>query len=128
MRRVQATISTVSLVALDANTGKIKWHFQQVPHDLWGYDVASAPVLFDLPTDHGLMPAVGQASKLGWFYVHDRETGSLIYKSEPFVPQENLFAAPTAAGVRIAPGAPGGASWSPTAFDPSSGQIGRAHV
>jgi glucose dehydrogenase len=32
---------TVSLVALDANTGKLKWHYQQVPHDLWGYDLAS---------------------------------------------------------------------------------------
>jgi alcohol dehydrogenase (cytochrome c) len=114
---------SVSLVALDANTGNRKWHFQQVPHDLWGYDVASPPVLFDLPTDHGAIPAVGQASKLGWFYVHDRNTGSLIYKSEPFVPQENLFAVPTAEGVRISPGAPGGASWSPTAFDPSSGLV-----
>ena len=37
---------TVSLVALDANTGKIKWFYQQVPHDIWGYDVASPPVLF----------------------------------------------------------------------------------
>ena len=114
---------TVSLVALDASSGNVKWHFQQVPHDLWGYDVASPPVLFDLPTDHGVIPVVGQASKLGWFYVHDRERGSLIYKSEPFVPQENLFAAPTAEGVRISPGAPGGASWSPTAFDPSSGLV-----
>ena len=114
---------SVSLVALDADTGKIKWHFQQVPHDLWGYDVASPPVLFYLPTEHGVVPAIGQASKLGWFYVHDRNSGSLIYKSEPFVPQENLFAVPTTEGVRISPGAPGGASWSPTAFDPSSGLV-----
>jgi PQQ-dependent dehydrogenase (methanol/ethanol family) len=114
---------SVSLVALDANTGKIKWHFQQVPHDLWGYDVASPPVLFDLPMDGRVLPAVGQASKLGWFYVHDRNSGSLIYKSEAFVPQENLFTAPTAEGVRISPGAPGGASWSPSAFDPSSGLV-----
>lgn len=112
---------SVSLVALDATTGRMKWHFQQVPHDLWGYDVASPPVLFDLPTDHGVTPAVGQASKTGWLYVHDRTSGALIYKSEPFVPQENLFAAPTKEGVRISPGAPGGANWSPVAFDPSSG-------
>ncbi len=112
---------SVSLVALDANSGKMKWHFQQAPHDLWGYDVASPPVLFDLPSDRGPIPVVGQASKLGWFYVHDRNSGALIYKSEPFVPQENLFALPTADGVRISPGAVGGANWSPTAFDPTSG-------
>ncbi|MGD2141717.1 MAG: PQQ-binding-like beta-propeller repeat protein, partial [Burkholderiales bacterium] len=39
---------TVSLVALDARTGKLRWHYQQVPHDLWGYDVGSPPVLFEL--------------------------------------------------------------------------------
>jgi alcohol dehydrogenase (cytochrome c) len=92
-------------------------------HDLWGYDVASPPVLFDTPTDHGAIPSVGQASKLGWYYVHDRANGSLIFKSEPFVPQENLFAQPTAEGVTISPGAIGGANWSPTAFDPSSGLV-----
>ena len=37
---------TVSVVALDAETGKLKWYYQQVPHDIWGYDVASPPVLF----------------------------------------------------------------------------------
>jgi len=114
---------TVSLVALDAQTGKVKWYYQQVPHDIWGYDVASPPVLFDLPTDKGLVPAVGQASKLGWFYVHDRRTGELLYKSEPFVPQINLFARPTAEGVRIAPGALGGSNWTPVAFNAESGLV-----
>jgi len=110
-------------VALDAQTGKVKWYYQQVPHDIWGYDVASPPVLFDLPTDKGLVPAVGQASKLGWFYVHDRRTGELLYKSEPFVPQINLFARPTAEGVRIAPGALGGSNWTPVAFNAESGLV-----
>jgi alcohol dehydrogenase (cytochrome c) len=121
---------SVSLVALDADTGKLKWHYQQVPHDLWGYDVASAPVLFDLPTDKGVIPAVGQASKLGWFYVHDRRSGDLIFKSEAFVPQLNLFAKPTRDGVRIAPGAVGGANWTPVAYNPGSGlvYVGAAHM
>lgn len=112
---------TVSLAALDADSGALKWHYQQVPHDVWGYDVASPPVLFDLPGERGNRAVVGQASKMGWFYVNDRVTGELIYKSEPFVPQINLFAHPTAAGVRVAPGALGGANWTPTAFDPVSG-------
>ena len=114
---------TVSLVALDAHTGKVKWYYQQVPHDLWGYDVASPPVLFDLPTEKGVVPAVGQASKMGWFYVHDRRTGELLYKSEPFVPQINLFAHPTPEGVRIAPGALGGSNWTPVAFNAESGLV-----
>ncbi|NIO87772.1 MAG: PQQ-binding-like beta-propeller repeat protein, partial [Candidatus Aminicenantes bacterium] len=65
---------TVSLVALDINTGKLKWYYQQVPHDRWGYDVASPPVLFDFVKDGKTIKAVGQASKLGWFYIHDRAT------------------------------------------------------
>ena len=121
---------TVSLVALDAETGKLKWYYQQVPHDVWGYDVASPPVLFDLPTEKGVIPAIGQASKVGWFYVHDRRTGELIYKSEPFVPQENLFARPTKEGVRIAPGAVGGSNWTPASFNPQSGlvYVGASHI
>lgn len=112
---------TVSLVALDIETGRLKWHFQQVPHDMWGYDVASPPVLFDLETGGQRIPAVGQASKTGWFYVLDRISGKYLFKSEAFVPQSNLFKRPTAAGIDIAPGAGGGASWSPVSLDARSG-------
>jgi len=108
---------TVSLVALDAATGKIKWHYQQVPHDQWGYDVASPPVLFDWVKDGKKIAAVGQASKLGWFYVHDRETGNLLLKSDAFVPQSNMFAKSTADGTRIFPGVFGGVNWSPSSVD-----------
>lgn len=108
---------TVSLVALDASTGKIRWHYQQVPHDVWGYDVASPPVLFDLMREGKKIPAVGQASKLGWFYVHNRETGELLLKSEAFVPQDNMFTHATEKGVRIHPGVLGGVNWSPSAVD-----------
>jgi len=114
---------SVSLVALDVETGKLRWHYQQVPHDLWGYDVASPPVLFATEVNGKKVQAVGQASKTGWFYVHDHTTGALLYKSEPFVPQENMFALPTPEGVRIAPGAAGGASWSPVAYDPATGLV-----
>jgi alcohol dehydrogenase (cytochrome c) len=108
---------TVSLVALDVHTGALQWHYQQVPHDLWGYDVASPPVLMSIERDGQSIPAVGQASKVGWYYVNDRRTGALLFKSAPFVPQENLFQRPRPEGIRIAPGAGGGASWSPTAYD-----------
>jgi len=114
---------TVCLAALDADTGRLKWYYQQVPHDVWGYDVASPPVLFDLPSARGVIPAVGQASKMGWFYVHDRRNGELLYKSEAFVPQINLFAHPTPEGVRIAPGALGGSNWTPVAFNANNGLV-----
>ncbi len=108
---------TVSLIALDANTGKLKWSYQQVPHDLWGYDLASPPVLFDYQIDGKNIPAVGQASKTGWFYIHDRATGELLKKSDAFVPQKNMFANPTFKGVVIYPGILGGSNWSPVSID-----------
>jgi glucose dehydrogenase len=110
---------TSSLVALDLRTGRLVWHYQQVPHDRWGYDVASSPVLLDVERDGRLVPAVAQASKTGWVFVHDRRTGALLFKSEPFVPQRNLFLPPRPGdGVVIAPGIAGGANWSPSAYDP----------
>jgi len=109
---------TVSLVALDIETGKLRWYYQQVPHDRWGYDVASPPVLFDFNHDGKIVKAVGQASKLGWFFIHDRKTGALLKKSDPFAPQENLFARPNSKGVRIVPGTLGATSWSPISYHP----------
>lgn len=108
---------TVSLVALDTETGKRKWHYQQVPHDLWGYDLASPPVLFDYQYQGKTIPAVGQASKTGWFYIHHRHTGALIRKSEAFVPQQNLFKKPSFEGTVIYPGILGGSNWSPASVD-----------
>lgn len=113
---------TVSLVALDADTGKLRWHYQQVPHDVWGYDIASAPILFNYQQDGKTIPAVGQASKLGWFFVNDRATGKLLMKSEAFVPQKNLFAKATFEGVTLYPGILGGSNWSPAAIDESTQQ------
>jgi glucose dehydrogenase len=76
-------------------------------------------VLIDVAHGGRLVPGVAHASKLGWVYVHDRRDGRLLFKSEPFVPQRNLFAPPRAGdGVVVAPGIAGGANWSPSAFDP----------
>lgn len=114
---------TSSLVALELKTGKVLWHAQQIPHDIWGYDVASPPVLFDHKAGEDTVPAIAQASKLGWVYVHDRSNGKLLFKSDAYVPQENMFALPTPQGTRIAPGVGGGANWSPVSFNPTTGTI-----
>jgi glucose dehydrogenase len=114
---------TVSLVALDVNTGKRKWHYQQVPHDLWGYDLASPPVLFNYKLNGKTIAAVGQASKTGWFYVHDRATGKLLKKSDAFVPQQNMFKKATFEGMVVYPGILGGANWSPVSVDEANQRV-----
>lgn len=108
---------SVSLVCLDVHTGQIRWHYQQVPHDLWGYDVGSPAVLFDYVHQGKTVPAVGQAGKVGWYYVHDRVTGELLLKSDEFIEHHNMFARPVPEGVTILPGALGGSNWSPSALD-----------
>lgn len=116
---------SVSLVALDVATGQIRWHYQQVPHDRWGYDVASPPILFDYVKGDKTVKAVGQASKIGYFFVHDRATGALLLKSDSFVPRSNTYARATKEGVLITPGVTGGVNWSPAAID---GQTQRAYL
>lgn len=114
---------TSSLVAIELKTGKLLWHYQQIPHDIWGLDVASPPVLFDAKVGNDVIPAVGQASKLGWFYVHDRTNGKLLYKSDAFVPQQNMFSLPTPEGVKVSPGVGGGANWSPVSVDTANSRV-----
>jgi glucose dehydrogenase len=114
---------TVSLVALDVNTGQRKWHYQQVPHDLWGYDLASPPVLFNYNFNSKNIAAVGQASKTGWFYIHDRNSGKLLKKSDAFVPQQNMFKKATPEGVVVYPGILGGSNWSPVSVDEANQRV-----
>ena len=114
---------TVSLVALDINTGLRRWHYQQVPHDLWGYDLASPPVLFNYHFNGKIVAAVGQASKTGWFYIHDRTTGKLLKKSDAFVPQQNMFKKATTEGIVIYPGILGGSNWSPVSLDEAKQRV-----
>ncbi|HQT59761.1 MAG TPA: PQQ-binding-like beta-propeller repeat protein [Acidiphilium sp.] len=114
---------TDSIVALNINTGKLVWYYQEVKHDVWDYDAVSNAMLFDV-RDHGKMvPAVGEAGKTAWYYIVNRETGKLIRKSEPFDMQKNMFAQPTTKGVQMLPGANGGAEWSPPAFSPMTRDV-----
>lgn len=116
-------LHTSSVVALDSKTGKLLWAYQEVPHDRWGYDASSPPILFDAKVDGKTVKAVGQAGKTGWFYVLDRATGKLLFKTDAFVPQSNLFANPTEQGVKIAPSIAGGSNWSPVAFNPADSSV-----
>jgi alcohol dehydrogenase (cytochrome c) len=84
-QRPGKNLYAASIVALDLNTGKLKWYFQQVHHDIWDYDSASPVVLFDAGGHKG----IAQASKTGWLYMLDRATGKPLYGiTETPVPQD----------------------------------------
>jgi quinoprotein glucose dehydrogenase len=77
-----------SLVALDARTGEKKWHQQLVHHDLWDYDLAAPPALFEIRREARVIPAVAQITKMGLLFVFDRVTGEPVYgMEERAVPQ-----------------------------------------
>lgn len=109
---------TDSIVALDARSGRMRWYYQQTPHDRWDYDAASPPLLFDALDAHGRhVSAVGEAGKTGWLYVLDRRRGTLLRLSRPFIPQTHLYSAPSPHGILVQPGEGGGAI-GPVAYDP----------
>jgi quinoprotein glucose dehydrogenase len=70
------------IVALDALTGKLKWYFQTVHHELWDYDLPPDPVLLDIVKDGKKIPALAQAGKLGYMYILDRVTGKPVFGVE----------------------------------------------
>jgi quinoprotein glucose dehydrogenase len=77
-----------AIVALDIMTGKLRWSFQNVHHDLWDMDMPSQPSLVDVQTDHGTVPAIYAPAKTGNIFVLDRRDGHLIVPApERPVPQ-----------------------------------------
>ena len=114
---------TESIVAVNAANGKLAWYYQEVPHDVWDLDQTSPPLLFDVTAGGQTVHAVGAAGKTGWFYILNRQTGERILRSQEFVRHENLYAQPTAEGVRMLPGANGGAEWSPSSYSPQTQNV-----
>jgi alcohol dehydrogenase (cytochrome c) len=80
---------SVSMVAIEAKTGKYRWHFQQVHHDLWDYDSPNPVVLFDAMYDGRQRRGIVEVGKTGFVYILDRETGEpIVGVDERSVPQE----------------------------------------
>jgi glucose dehydrogenase len=80
-----------TLVALDAATGKLKWHFQTVHHDIWDYDAPATPTLVDVTRDGQKVPAIIQTGKTGLVFVLDRRDGKpLIPIEERPVPKSDV--------------------------------------
>jgi quinoprotein glucose dehydrogenase len=88
-----------TLLALDARTGKRLWHFQTIHHDIWDWDLVSAPQLVDATINGVKRELVAQAGKVGFLYVLDRKTGVPIWPiQEKAVPASNVpgeLASPT---------------------------------
>jgi quinohemoprotein ethanol dehydrogenase len=79
-----------SIVAIDAKTGKYRWHFQQVHHDIWDYDAPSPTVLFDTEIAGKQVKGIAEAGKTGWLYMLDRRTGKPLHGvTERPVPQSS---------------------------------------
>ena len=86
-QRAGDNLFTSSIVAIDAKTGKYRWHFQEVHHDIWDYDAPSPVVLFD----HDGQKGIGEPSKTGWLYLLNREDGKpLVPIDEREVPQSSF--------------------------------------
>ena len=73
--RAGDNLYTSSIVALEAKTGKYRWHFQQVHHDLWDYDAPNPVVLFDAPIAGKTRKGIAEVGKTGWVYILDRTNG-----------------------------------------------------
>ena len=71
-----------SVVAVDLQTGKRKWHYQLVHHGIWDMDIPCAPILIDITVNGRAVKALGQPTKQGWVYTFDRATGQPIWPIE----------------------------------------------
>jgi alcohol dehydrogenase (cytochrome c) len=124
---------TCSLVALDPDTGKLKWHFQFTPHDVHDWDAISDPVLVDLQHQGRPVKAVIQANRNGFFYALDRTNGKLL-AARPYTqvswatgiaPDGKPILAtgqdPAEGGNKACPGLGGGHNWHATAYHPQTG-------
>lgn len=77
-RAVRDSLYTAAIVALHADSGRLAWYYQTTPGDSWDYDSTQKLVLADLTIDGTTQPVIMQASKNGFFYVLNRETGKLL--------------------------------------------------
>jgi quinohemoprotein ethanol dehydrogenase len=126
---------TCSILALDVNTGQLKWHYQTVPNDNWDFDSVQQLMILNLQINGRQRKVITQAAKNGFFYVLDRGTGEFI-SAAPFVkvnwatgfdekgrPMVNPEAYYDLEGVEIFPTGGGAHNWSPMSFNPTTGLV-----
>jgi alcohol dehydrogenase (cytochrome c) len=121
------------VVALDADTGKLKWYFQFTPHDVFDYDAVQVPVLADMEWKGAQRKVMMWANRNGFFYVLDRTSGQFLLGA-PFAklnwatgldergrPMRAPNIAPSAQGTLIYPGPVGATNWYPPSYSPHTG-------
>ncbi len=124
---------TASVLALDPESGRLKWYFQFTPHDLYDYDANETPVLADANENGTLRHLLLQANRNGFFYVLDRASGKFL-RAIPFVEKLNWANGidtsgrpvlsgriPTEKGTYICPGINGATNWFSPSYNPETG-------
>lgn len=132
-KRAGDNLYSDSVVALDPDTGKLKWHYQFSPHDEFDFDAVQVPVLADLDWKGAPRKVMMWANRNGLFYVIDRTTGQFLL-GKPFVevnwmngfdekgrPMRVPGKVPTPEGTVIKPGNQGGTNWYSPSFSPRTG-------
>ena len=123
---------TACVLAIDPNTGKLRWYFQFTPHDLYDYDANETPVLLDLDENGVARRLLVQADRNGFLYVLDRTNGKFL-NAAPFVEKLNWAKGidpsgrpilsgriPTPAGTYICPGINGATNWFSPSYNPDT--------
>jgi len=124
---------TDSVVALDPDTGEIRWHYQQIPHDVWDYDTAYEMVLLDLEVDGVMRKTMLNPSKSGYVWLLDRQNGEFL-GAWPLVESSNWIEGideqgrligrnepPVGETSFVCPAIGGGRSWNHGAYSPQTG-------
>lgn len=131
--RTGANLYSDCVVALDADTGKIKWYYQFTPGDDWDFDSVQVPVLAEINWKGTQRKVMLWGNRNGFFYVLDRTTGEFLM-GKPFVkvtwssgiddsgkPVKVAGKAPTVTGNDVWPGVQGGTNWYAPSFSPRTG-------
>lgn len=127
---------TESMVALDANTGKLKWHFQFTPWDVHDWDAVEIPILVDAPFQGQQRKLLVQANRNGFYYVLDRVTGKFLLGT-PFIDNLNWAKGltpegrpirvpgviPSLKGTKTCPSTSGATNWHSPAYNPDTGWV-----
>ena len=131
--RLGDNLYTECVVALDADTGKMKWYFQVTPHDVYDWDAVEIPVLADAPVNGRPRKLLVQANRNGFYYVLDRVTGEFL-NGTPFVDKLNWATGltpqgkpkkvpgvePSMHGTKICPATSGATNWMSPAYNPDT--------
>ncbi len=131
--RAGANLYTCSVLALDPDTGKLKWYFQFTPHDTHDWDANETPMLVDAPFRGSIRKLLIQANRNGFYYVLDRETGHFLagkaFAHQTWAtgldieghPVTKPGTDPTPNGVYVCPDAQGATNFAAPSFDPKTG-------